>query len=79
MATRMTTLEPRSGRRPTAKAGAVPEGYVVPLLHTRLPERVVDFGFWGGLLGAVALGAVDLPLAALVGIGVLVARHRRTH
>jgi hypothetical protein len=53
------------------------DGYVLPVLRTRIPEKVVHAGFWGGLLGAVVVGAVDPPLAALVGVGVIVARHRR--
>ena len=38
----------------------------------------VDVGFWGALVGAAALGAIELPLAALIGAGVLVARHHRS-
>lgn len=86
MATRTTSQE--HGRR----RGTVPGGdgsateqavaadggrdYVVPIVHVHLPERAVDAAFWGGLAGAAALGVVDLPLAALVGGAVLVARHR---
>lgn len=50
--------------------------YVMPIVHTRLPETVVDAGFWVGLVGSAALGVIDPPLALLVGAGVLVARHR---
>jgi hypothetical protein len=50
-------------------------GYVVPVLHVHLPERVVNAGFWGTLVGSAALGMVDLPLAALIGGAVYVARH----
>ena len=53
-------------------------GFVVPLVHLRLSEPVVNVGFYGGLAAAVALGAVDLPLGVLVGVAVAVARHRRT-
>jgi hypothetical protein len=38
----------------------------------------VNFGFHGGLAAAVALGAVDLPVGVLVGVGVANARHLRT-
>ncbi|MST32146.1 hypothetical protein GHK86_05325 [Acidimicrobiaceae bacterium USS-CC1] len=52
--------------------------YELPLLHARLPARAVEAGFWGSLAGATLLGAIDPPLALLVGAGVLVARHRRS-
>ncbi len=51
--------------------------YVMPIVHITLPENAVNAGFWAVLIGAAALGAVDLPLAALIGTGVLIARHRR--
>lgn len=51
--------------------------YVVPVVHTHVPARAVEWGFWGALSGAVLLGAVDPPLALLVGAGVVVARHHR--
>jgi hypothetical protein len=51
--------------------------YVIPLVHSRVPEQVVNLGFYGLLAGTVALGVVDAPLVALVGLGVVVARHRR--
>lgn len=50
--------------------------YVLPVVHTQVPGRLVNVGFWGGLTGAVLIGAVDLPLGVLVGAGVVVARHR---
>jgi hypothetical protein len=50
----------------------------VPVIHTHLPEPVVNVGFYGGLVAAAVVGAVDLPLALLVGVGVAIARHRRT-
>jgi hypothetical protein len=49
--------------------------YVLPLIHTSVSSKVVDVGFWGTLLGAVAVGAVDPPLGLLIGAGVVVARH----
>lgn len=50
--------------------------YVTPVFQVHLPERVVEAGFWGALVGAAALGAVDPPLALLIGGAVLVVRHR---
>jgi hypothetical protein len=50
--------------------------YMTPILHISLPGRLVDAGFWGGLVGAVALGVVDPPVGVLVGTGVVVARHQ---
>ena len=52
--------------------------YELPVVHTHVPARAVEFGFWGGLAGAALLGAIDPPLALLVGAGVVVARHRRS-
>ncbi len=57
-----------------ARAG---NDFVLPVVHVHLPEPVVKLGFYGGLAGAVALGAVDLPVAVLFGVGVAIARHRR--
>lgn len=51
--------------------------YVIPLVHARVPEPVVNLGFYGLLASTVALGVIDAPLVALVGFGVVVARHRR--
>ncbi len=60
-------------------AGALDgHAYVVPVVHLSLPESAVNIGFWSVLVGSVAFGAVDPPLAALIGAGVLVARHRRS-
>ena len=50
--------------------------YTLPIVHVRVPAKAVDAGFWGGLVGAVALGAIDPPLGVLVGAGVLIARHK---
>ncbi|MHB1987297.1 MAG: hypothetical protein ACYCSF_04850 [Acidimicrobiales bacterium] len=50
--------------------------YIVPVIHTHVPESLVNLGFFGAL-GAVALaGAVELPVAFLVGAGAAIARHR---
>ncbi|MHB8263857.1 MAG: hypothetical protein ACYDGY_08960 [Acidimicrobiales bacterium] len=53
------------------------DGYELPVIHLRLPERAVNMAFWGALLGSAAFGAVDAPLAALIGLGVVIARHRK--
>ena len=69
----------RSPQSAAPPAGPVSGGgFVVPLVHVRLSESAVNFGFYGGLAAAVALGAVDLPVGVLVGVGVAIARHRRT-
>ncbi len=49
--------------------------YVTPIVHFHVSERLVNVGFWGALAGSAALGVVDLPLAALIGGAVYVARH----
>jgi hypothetical protein len=63
---------------PEATDAPTPEGdaYVLPVVHTRVPERLVNVGFWGGLTGAVLVGVVDLPLGVLLGAGVVIARHQ---
>jgi hypothetical protein len=61
----------------SAENGKSRGDYVVPVIHVHLPESVVKVGFYGGLAAAVAAGAVDLPLALLVGVGVGIARHQR--
>jgi hypothetical protein len=50
--------------------------YDLPLLHVRVPERVGNTAFWLGLVGTVAVGAVEAPVAVLVGAGVAIVRHR---
>ncbi|HLN17916.1 MAG TPA: hypothetical protein VK277_14330 [Acidimicrobiales bacterium] len=54
-------------------------GFVVPIVHVSLPESAVTAGFWAALGTAAVVGIVDLPLAALIGAGVVVARHRNAH
>jgi hypothetical protein len=49
--------------------------YRLPVVGVRVPAKVVDVGFWGGLTGAALLGAIDPPMAILVGAAVVVARH----
>ncbi len=49
--------------------------YVTPITHTHVRRQLVDVAFWGGLVGAVAVGVVDPPLGILLGAGVVVARH----
>lgn len=64
----------------THHPGTTPEdgSYVMPVVHTHVPARAVEVGFWAGLAGAALLGMVDPPLALLVGAGVVVARHRQS-
>ena len=50
--------------------------YVLPIAHVRLPAAAVNAAFWSTLAGAMVLGAVDPPLALLIGGAVVVARHR---
>ena len=50
--------------------------YQLPVVGVRVPAQLVDVGFWGGLTGAALLGAIDPPLAILVGAGVVIARHQ---
>jgi hypothetical protein len=84
-----TTQDTKATTKPRHKDGHAESGnghaaalgghaYVVPVVHLSLPESAVNVGFWSVLVGSVALGAVDFPLAALIGVGVLVARHRRS-
>ena len=72
------------GKAPAARVSAAPVGngghggYEVPWVHLRLPESLVDGGFWAALAGAALVGSVDPPLAALIGTGVIVARHHKS-
>lgn len=65
---------------PTAQTGrSAREGvYEVPIIRASVPERLVDGGFWAALAALAVTGAVDPPLALLLGAGVVVARHRRS-
>lgn len=76
-------MSPTTRSRSTSagtSVGAAADGrdYKIPLVGLTVPAALVETGFWGGLLGAAALGALDPPLALLVGAGVVVARHRRS-
>jgi len=64
----------RTRSAPTASSNGH-GAYVMPIVHITVPEAAVNVGFWAALGGAVVLGAIELPLAALIGAGVLVARH----
>ena len=44
-----------------APADEADHGYVLPLVHVRMPERVVQFAFWGALGATVVAGTVELP------------------
>ena len=54
-------------------------GFVLPMVHITVPESAVTVGFWGALVGAAALGVVDLPVAALIGASVVMARRHLSH
>jgi hypothetical protein len=78
-ATTTATTTPAKPKASGAKNGAAPAGgdqYQLPVIGVRVPAKVVNVGFWGGLAGAAVVGVVDPPLALLVGAGVLVARHQ---
>ena len=64
---------------PESKASNGKDSFVLPVVHLQVPEVAVNLGFWGALVAAAAVGAVELPLAALIGAGVLVARHHHSH
>ncbi|MDA8285256.1 MAG: hypothetical protein M0Z42_18590 [Actinomycetota bacterium] len=66
-ATNRTSVDPRPG-----------EGsYRIPVVGATVPSGMIEKGFWGALVGSALLGAVELPLAALVGAGVVITRHGR--
>lgn len=52
--------------------------YRVPIINTVLPNRLVEAGLFGALIGTAVLGIVDAPVAALIGAGVIVIRHRKS-
>lgn len=64
-----------SGDLPPAGGSRRASDYELPLVHMRVPNRLGDAALWVGIAGAVAVGAVELPVAALVAAGVVVARH----
>jgi hypothetical protein len=74
-----TTAAPTKPKAVATKNGSAKavgaDNYQLPIVGTHVPARIIDAGFWGGLAGAAALGAIDPPLAILVGAGVVVARH----
>jgi hypothetical protein len=74
---RAAARHPQSpGPRTAAQVPA--DAFVVPLVHVSVSEPAVTRAFYGGLAAAVLLGAVDLPVGVLLGLGVAIARHRRT-
>ena len=74
-----TVSKSAANEAPTDGAGspAADNSYELPVVHVHVPARAVEVGFWATLAGAALLGAVDPPLALLVGAGVVVARHHR--
>ena len=53
------------------------QGFVLPLVHVAIPDAAVSLAFWGALAGSAVVGAVDPPLAVLIGASVIVARRGR--
>ena len=49
---------------------------MLPVVGVRVQSKLVNAGFWGGLVGATALGIFDPPLALFLGAGVVIARHK---
>lgn len=73
-----TSASPKAARSATVRTpSGIDQRYQLPVLGTTLPAGLMEKGFWGALVGSALLGAVDPPLAVLVGAGVLVARRRR--
>jgi hypothetical protein len=67
----------RSSKTKASKASTdSTDSYVLPVVGLRVQSKIVDAGFWGGMVGAAALGIIDPPLALFVGAGVVIARHR---
>jgi len=75
--TRSPTTRPHD--ESSKASGNENDAFVIPIVHITLPETAVNVGFWGALVGAAALGTIELPMAALIGAGVVVARHHRSH
>lgn len=69
-------VKDKTARSGTADAKAANDSYVLPIVGARVPSTLVNAGFWGGLVGAAALGVIDPPLALFVGAGVVIARHQ---
>lgn len=63
------------GDRPSAGGPRRASDYELPLVHMRVPKPLGEAALWVGIAGAVVVGAVELPVAALVAAGVVVARH----
>ena len=72
----VTTSRLPSSPLRVVSAGA--NSFELPVVHLKVSEGAINAMFWGGLLGAVALGAAEPPVAALIGLAVVIARHRQT-
>ena len=53
-----------------------PNDYILPLLHTPIPEPVVDAAFWSALAMAALFGTVNRPTLGILVAGLFVVRHR---
>jgi len=69
-------VKEKTAKSDAADAKARNDSYVLPIVGARVPSALVNAGFWGGLVGAAALGFIDPPLALFVGAGVVIARHQ---
>ena len=71
-----TATKPKAVPHKNGAAKAVTaDNYQLPIVGVHVPAAHHRRGLLGGLAGAAALGAIDPPLAILVGAGVVVARH----
>lgn len=79
--TSVTAVTPRGNGRSATDGGSGKalsgRTMQLPVVRMSIPESALNVAFWGALIGSAALGVVDPPLAALIGAGVLVARHGR--
>ena len=53
-----------------------PNDYILPLLHTPIPEPVVDAAFWSALAMAALFGTLNRPALGIVAAGLFIVRHR---
>jgi hypothetical protein len=53
-----------------------PGDYVVPLVHVKVPPRVVDVGFWAAAGTVAVVGVLNLPAAGIAAAGLYLLRAR---
>ena len=71
-----SVVDPTTDNEGHAKTSASNGAYELPLVGVQIPAGLVDIGFWVGLVGAAAVGAIAPPVAVAVGAGAVIARHR---